>query len=359
MKNPMHVSIMRTQLPCSASAIAHHQRLQTARSSTQLPLMPTQNHGRCRSRRHPSLSLPFRYRSPRSARSSILTMAALEPQAFLPGGVVHSLATSALVRAVAFSAGVTVVAKYQMDLQKHEAAGGRSWRTTQSMVRLRWAQYVMQTEGYLYAIQTLRNAITANTFLATTVLSLFTLCVGYLWQLINVKFSWYIVAQFGSTAACLLSSAFCFSQSARLMTHAGFMFPIATDSDPEPCSVSGSDEATLTQALVDSSAWRGTREEAEEMVHAACQTSQPPPSSPLVPGITEASACALMVKSEFNQWAGLRYLYLTVPCIAWILCGEVAFLFACFGLVHFLSSVDKPAPSSYKTLWHGNGTMVS
>ena len=86
------------------------------------------------------------------------------------------------------------------------------------------------------------------------------------------------------------------------------------------------------------------------MISAGLTADQPPPMSLLVPGITEASACALMVKSERYQWLGLRYLYYCGPCIAWILCSEAAFLVACCALVRFLTSVDKPVPSTFKSV---------
>eukprot|EP00241_Pyramimonas_parkeae_P019613 CAMPEP_0114283616 /NCGR_PEP_ID=MMETSP0059-20121206/4200_1 /TAXON_ID=36894 /ORGANISM="Pyramimonas parkeae, Strain CCMP726" /LENGTH=303 /DNA_ID=CAMNT_0001404363 /DNA_START=270 /DNA_END=1181 /DNA_ORIENTATION=- len=258
------------------------------------------------------------------------------------------------VRAAVMVAGVAVIWLYQRDLKVRELAGERSWRSTQSMVRLRWAQYVMKSKGYLYAIQALRNAITANTFLATTVLSLFTLCVGYLFQILQNEFRWLFVVQFGSAAACLLGSAFCFSQSARLMTHAGFMFPVAVADDEsmaDPTIACATNEAALVQKVTSSSAWTGTTDEAEFLVREALAEAQDqPPSSLLVPGITEASAACLMVRSEFFQWAGLRCLYNAVPCIAWILCGEYAFLVASFMLVKFLKLVDKPVPSSYRTV---------
>ena len=69
---------------------------------------------------------------------------------------------------------------------------------------------------WLYAIQALRNAITANTFLASTVLSLFTVTTGYLRAVLQQGFDAVVVVQFSGLLALLLCSAYNFSQAARL-----------------------------------------------------------------------------------------------------------------------------------------------
>lgn len=142
------------------------------------------------------------------------------------------------------------------------------------------------------AIQTLRNAITANTFLASTVLSLFTLTAGYLRANLNA-FDLITLVSFSPLLGLLMCSAYSFSQSARLMTHVGFMFPVAKETS-----------TVLTYASVE----------------------------------------RLMLRSEHCQWWGLRYLYLSMCPVAWIFGGEFAFLVVSVALLRFLQQIDRPPP---------------
>jgi len=192
--------------------------------------------------------------------------------------------------AIYLGAGFTLLAGYhirlfQLEKQSKEAV---TWRTVQANTRALWSQHVRETEGWLYAVQTLRNAITANTFLATTVLSLLTVIGGRMWDILRKSSNdQLLMAQFAAVSACMLSSAYHFLQSARVMTHAGFMFPVAT----------------------------GTKVD------------------------------RLMVKSQNAQWLGLRWLYVSLAMIAWTVGGEKLFFGSSLALVRFLFSVDR-APAN-------------
>ena len=206
--------------------------------------------------------------------------------------------TGASPRAAAVAVGAASLARYHRALTRRESGGAPSWRSQIEATRVQWTRHVLRTEGWLYAIQALRNAITANTFLASTVLSLFTVTTGYLRAVLQQGFDAVVVVQFSGLLALLLCSAYNFSQAARLMTHAGFMFPVAGDAD--------SARAVLTPASVE----------------------------------------GIMVKASNCQWAGLRYLYHTLPVVAWILggntaCGEYAFLAAALLLTRGLGQIDR------------------
>lgn len=181
---------------------------------------------------------------------------------------------------------------YHARLYIRDRKGERSWRTSQAKTREIWSKYVRETESWLYAIQTLRNAITAQTFLATSVLSLLTVISGRLWELSRQMPSGpmrrTVVTQFVVVAASLLSSAYNFLQSARLMTHAGFMFPVNS-------------------------------------------------------GSTEVDR--IMRKSENSQWLGLRCLYLSASFLGWIVGGPRIFFLASVLLTYFFQSTDQ-APKS-------------
>lgn len=182
---------------------------------------------------------------------------------------------------------------YHVLLQRKEQAAARSgnneetsWRVRQAATRVAWSNFVRSTEGWLYAIQTLRNAITANTFLATTVLTLLTVVSGKLWKSSNGLFIRIQKRfQFASVALCMLLSAFEFLQSARLMTHAGFMFPVV----PKDQDVSD-----------------------------------------------------IMRKSSVAQWLGLRWLYSSVAMIVWTVAeSAVPFLVVAIALTLFFRRIDQ------------------
>ena len=164
-----------------------------------------------------------------------------------------------------------------------------TWRLYQAETREKWANHVRDTEGWLYAIQTLRNAITAQTFLASTVLSLLTLITGRLWDILRITTDdsekRLLIMQTLSIAMTMLSSAYQFLQGVRLMTHVGFMFPVVKKDDSK----------------VDK----------------------------------------LMRKTQNCQWLGLRWLYISVAPISWVIGGSRAFFATSTMLVLFFNMIDK------------------
>lgn len=207
----------------------------------------------------------------------------------------HALSPlSSLPPVLSVTTGVTLLLTYHLRLHKRESKSLPTWRTSQVATRLEWSRHVRKTESWLYAVQTLRNAITAQTFLATTVLSLLTVISGRMWDLVlktprpcRAR----VVAQFVTVAVCMLISAHEFLQSARLMTHAGFMFPVA-----------GGPSTVLQPESVD----------------------------------------RVISRSQTAQWLGLRWLYLSINAVVWVVGGEGPFLLACVAFVRFFDVLDRP-----------------
>lgn len=143
------------------------------------------------------------------------------------------------------------------------------------------------TDGWLYAIQTLRNAMTAQSFLASTVLSLLTLITGKVWDILrSASNKWdrrLLIVQLLTISATMLFSANQFLQGVRLMTHAGFMFPVKNDTK------------------VDN----------------------------------------IMRKTESCQWLGLRSMYISLAPIAWVVGGGRAFFSSSVALILFFRQIDK------------------
>lgn len=97
----------------------------------------------------------------------------------------------------------------------------------------------------------------------------------------------------------LLLSAFNFSQSARQMTHCGFMFPVANSGD--------------------------------------------------VSFVNSEQVQQVMVASENSQWTGLRWFYFAITSVVWLLAagiaepaGEWGFLGACLAMRMFFGKIDRP-----------------
>jgi hypothetical protein len=207
------------------------------------------------------------------------------------GTVLHQ-ATSVLTPSLIASkilpvgAGIFALTNYHVKLQRTESQGknATTWRSSQEETRVEWSLFVRETEGWLYAVQTLRNAITANTFLATTVLSLLTVITGKLWDTtLKEGGKLYPRMQFTALAVSLLRSAYEFLQSARLMTHAGFMFPVCKD-----------------KAVDD-----------------------------------------IMRKASVAQWLGLRWLYIGGTVMVWTIGGEVSFFLASLVMLRFFRAIDQ------------------
>lgn len=165
----------------------------------------------------------------------------------------------------------------------------RTWRQYQADTREDWAKYVRETDGWLYAIQSLRNAITAQTFLATTVLSLLTLITGKMWDIIRSTTAIFeqrlLTVQLSSIALTMLMSAYQFLQGVRLMTHVGFMFPVVAKDDTK----------------VDK----------------------------------------IMRRTQNCQWLGLRWMYISLGPIFWVVGGSRAFFVSSLMLWRFFRSIDK------------------
>ena len=230
------------------------------------------------------------------------------------------MALRPVLRSTAAALGAANLAHYHWQLIRSEEAGQPTWRAVQAATRRSWAEFVQETSGGLYAIQTLRNAITASTFLASTVLSLFTLMVGYLRNSMLERFEWLVVLRFSCTGVLMLCSAYSFLQSARLMTHAGFMFPVA-------------------QGATDSKADGGTT------TTATARTAEPGGATGSMRAsytLRPSAVGTVLSKSETHQWAGLRFLYLSLSGVVWIVGGEFAFLAVTLALRRFFAGIDRP-----------------
>ena len=106
-----------------------------------------------------------------------------------------------------------------------------------------------------------------------------------------------------------------FLQSARAMTHAGFMFPVAADPD--------AGEVPPTKISPEALAAGGWRPNA-------------------IYALRPRSIEVTMAKSETAQWAGLRFLYLAITGVVWICGGEIAFFVATLAMRRFLAGIDRP-----------------
>jgi hypothetical protein len=205
-----------------------------------------------------------------------------------------------LTQTILVLSSLVLLAGYHLVLilqERSSATGSKTWRQYQADTREDWSRYVRRTEGWLYAVQTLRNAITAQTFLATTVLSLLTLITGRMWEILRPLYSsisiktaeiiWerrLLTIQLMSIAITMLLSAYNFLQGVRLMTHAGFMFPV-----------------TSSSTKVDK----------------------------------------IMRRSQTCQWMGLRWMYLSLGPISWTMGGSRAFFGVSLILVHFFRCIDR------------------
>lgn len=196
------------------------------------------------------------------------------------------------------SASVTMLIGYHANLYKKEMSDQVTWRKYQADIRESWARHVRESEGWLYAIQSLRNAITAQTFLASTVLSLLTLITGRVWDLLrNIPASqkWerrLMTVQLGSIACTMLFSSYQFLQGVRLMTHVGFIFPVKP---------------------------------------------------------ADTTADGLMRATQNCQWLGLRLLYVSLAPISWVIGGSRAFFTVSCLLLQFFRSIDrKPESLGYE-----------
>ena len=203
----------------------------------------------------------------------------------------------AIIEALSITISVFILAGYHIKLvwkEEYQKQQQQTWRQYQADTRERWSRHVRETESWLYAIQALRNAITAQTFLATTVLSLLTLITGRMWELLRStsipSFERRLFTiQLTSIAVPMLFSAYQFLQGVRLMTHAGFMFPVGQKDDTR----------------VDK----------------------------------------IMRQTQNCQWLGLRWMYISLGPIFWVIGGSRAFLISAILLLLFFRSIDKQPQS--------------
>lgn len=90
-----------------------------------------------------------------------------------PRKITHlNASVSPSVNIALISSSIAILSGYHIDLFRAEKnSNTKTWRQYQADTREDWARHVRETEGWLYAIQSMRNAMVAQQFLATTVLS--------------------------------------------------------------------------------------------------------------------------------------------------------------------------------------------
>jgi len=192
--------------------------------------------------------------------------------------------------------------EFQSDNEVSSKSTVKTWRQYQADTREDWARHVRMTEGWLYAIQTMRNAITSMQFLATTVLSLLTLITGKMWDLLRTTSNTFdrrlLTIQLVSIALTMLFSAYQFIQGVRLMTHAGFMFPVKQNS-----------------TKVDN----------------------------------------IMRQTQNCQWLGLRWMYISLAPVSWAVGGSRALFVTSISLLMFFRSIDRQPESLGYDEFQGGG----
>lgn len=184
---------------------------------------------------------------------------------------------------------ITILSGYHIRLShKEKNSSTKTWRQYQEDVREEWSRHVRDTQGWLYGIQSLRNAMTAQSFLASTVLSLLTLITGRMWDILRGSSNEWerrlLTVQLACISLPMLFSSYYFLQGVRLMTHAGFMFPVNEDN-----------------TKVDN----------------------------------------IMRKTSRCQWRGLRWMYISLAPISWVVGGSRAFFVAACLMFQFFRSIDK------------------
>lgn len=231
-------------------------------------------------------------------KNSITSICKASPTTTAASSVTSAVAPP--IQALLIIISVLILAGYHMNLFRKEFVyqheNQQTWRQYQADTRERWSRHVRETESWLYAIQALRNAITAQTFLATTVLSLLTLITGRMWELLRSTSSSsslsferrLLTIQLTSIAVPMLFSAYQFLQGVRLMTHAGFMFPVQKD---------------------------------------------------------DTRVDKIMRQTQNCQWLGLRWMYISLGPIFWAVGGSRAFLTSAILLFLFFRSIDKQPES--------------
>ena len=227
---------------------------------------------------------------PSSCKSKIVNIGRTAHHTQLNALPIISTLTSPAVQDVALiSLSILILGSYHINLYRREKNSSiKTWRQYQADTREDWSRHVRDTEGWLYAIQSMRNAMVAQQFLATTVLSLLTLITGKMWDILRSESDIWrrrlLTVQLASISMTMLFSSYQFLQGVRLMTHAGFMFPVKKSNNK-----------------VDN----------------------------------------IMRKTQNCQWLGLRWMYISVAPIAWVVGGSKTFFLISCLLFKFFSSIDQ------------------
>ena len=168
--------------------------------------------------------------------------------------------------------------------------------------RVQWVASVLEKQNGILAVQTLRNATMASTFMASTSVLLAVGVLSLTGNGENVRHTWHSLNFFGSVTsdmfafkilALLLNfflAFFCFTSSLRLYTHVAFML--------------------------------GAEDGAEDKSHISCM----------------AEKYLNMGANHFSL--GMRAFYFTVPLVFWIF-GAQVMLFGTIFLISIVYALDK------------------
>jgi len=234
---------------------------------------------------------------PSSYKSKIVNIGRTVHHTQLNALPISTLTSPAVQNVALISLSVLILGSYHINLYRRERnSNTKTWRQYQAATREDWSRHVRDTEGWLYAIQALRNAMVAQQFLATTVLSLLTLITGKMWDILRSESDIWrrrlLTVQLASISMTMLFSSYQFLQGVRLMTHAGFMFPVKTSNNK-----------------VDN----------------------------------------IMRKTQNCQWLGLRWMYISVAPIAWVVGGSRTFFLISCLLFKFFSGIDQQPKGTKST----------
>lgn len=143
-----------------------------------------------------------------------------------------------------FCLSVALYAAYNFYIRHKEAVDhGFTIHGISSTARVQWVASVLEKKDAILAVQTLRNATMASTFMASTSVLLAVGVLSLTGNGENVRHTWHSLNFFGSVAsdmfafkilALLLNfflAFFCFTSSLRLYTHVAFMLGAETVSE--------------------------------------------------------------------------------------------------------------------------------
>ena len=146
-----------------------------------------------------------------------------------------------------FCLSVTLYAVYNFYIRHKEAADpGFTIHGISRSARIRWVASVVENKNGILAVQTLRNATMASTFMASTSVLLAVGVLSLTGNGENVRHTWHSLNFFGSVAsdmfafkilALLLNfflAFFCFTSSLRLYTHVAFMLGAEPGHEDKP-----------------------------------------------------------------------------------------------------------------------------